>query len=190
MKKIPNFLILLGLLFFAGTSTNQAQTFKEQDKVINLGIGFGTTLYTGYSTTLPPVSISADLGLKGHVGPGVVGIGAYLGIAAAKYESSNLIYAYGYKYTYTIIGLRAAYHLVDLARKLDVYGGAMIGYDILNVEETGVQPNSVYFNPDSGGAIFCPFLGARYYLINNVALMGELGYGVSYLNLGVAFKLR
>ena len=49
MKKFLVTLLVLGCMTGATFAQN---TFKKGDKVINLGIGFGSTLYTGsYYTT-------------------------------------------------------------------------------------------------------------------------------------------
>jgi hypothetical protein len=55
----------------------------------------------------------------------------------------------------------------------------------VNVKETG-DPYDNY--EDSASHIaWALFIGARYYFRENMAVMAELGYGPSYLNLGLAF---
>lgn len=188
MKKNCKSFVLVVIAIVLGTSV-YGQYFKEKDKVLNLGIGLGTALYSGsyYSMTVPPLSASFEYGLKEGVGPGVIGIGGYLGIAGSKYEYSYPGYDWGWKYTYTVIGARGTYHLVDLADKFDFYGGLMLGYVIVSSKETGTH---TYYSDaaKSSFANLSIFAGARYYLQDNFALMAELGYGVAILNLGVSFK--
>ncbi len=43
------------------------------------------------------------------------------------------------------------------------------------------------YRPGSG-LVSSFFIGGRYYFSDSMAAMLELGYGVAYLNLGVAFK--
>lgn len=60
--------IFLIFAFFAVITHANAQEslFQKGDKVVNVGLGLGTTLYsgTGYSSTIPPVSVSAEFGVK------------------------------------------------------------------------------------------------------------------------------
>ncbi len=179
MKKVTKFLFLFSLaIFFANAS--YGQYFKEKDKVLNFGIGVGSALYvSGASTSFPPLSASFEYGLKEGVGPGVIGIGGLLGYTSAKYD----YFGGSWKTSYTVIGVRGSYHLVDLADKLDAYGGLMLGYSI--VSSSG---NWGLYAPSSSGANLSIFAGARYYLSDNFAVMAELGYGFATLNVGVALK--
>ena len=56
----------------------------------------------------------------------------------------------------------------------------------MNVKETG-EPYENYADSSSHIA-WSLFVGARYYFRENMAAMAELGYGPSYLNLGLAFS--
>ncbi len=63
MKKL---FALMFIAFFALTQmAAQDPIFVKGDKVLNLGIGLGTTLYTGsyYHMTVPPISASLELGI-------------------------------------------------------------------------------------------------------------------------------
>jgi hypothetical protein len=192
MKKNNPFLLALATIFCASVSIAHAQTFKAEDKVLNFGIGFGSNLHSGslYTTTVPPLSVSFEYGLKVDGGPGVIGAGAFLGVAGSKYENRYGTYTYGYKYTYTIIGLRGAYHLIDMVDLLDVYGGAMAGYKVVSATATGNLPGGISDTADGSEPSFTIFVGGRYYVATNIAVMAEIGFGVPYLNLGVAFKLN
>jgi hypothetical protein len=175
MNQLTKFLLLFSFAAFL-TGTVYGQYFKEKDKVLNIGIGLGSAIYaTGASTSFPPLSASFEYGLKEGVGPGVIGIGGLLGYTSANY--------YGWKTSYTVIGVRGSYHLVDLADKLDAYGGLMLGYSIVsNSGSIGT------YTASSSGANFSIFAGARYYLTDKFAVMAELGYGFAILNVGVALK--
>ena len=58
-------ILLLALLVCPAMNTN-SQEFEVGDKLINAGIGIGSTLYSGtfYKSTLPPIFVSADIGFK------------------------------------------------------------------------------------------------------------------------------
>jgi len=171
-------------------NASYGQYFKEKDKVINIGIGLGSTFYgTGYSTSFPPISASFDYGIKEGVGPGVIGIGGLLGYTSSKSDYSYLGTSYGWKVSYTIIGVRGTYHLVDIANKLDLYGGLMLSYSIVSVKETGDFGGLNVTSSEGSHANLSLFAGARYYFSDKFAVMGELGYGFTILNIGVAIKL-
>lgn len=180
-------ILLIGLIFFLAISLNaQNTTFNEGDKVLNLGIGFGSTLYSGsyYSSKVPPVSASFELGVKDELFDenSSLGIGGYLGYTGAKWEYSN----YGWDYTSVIIGARGALHY-QFIEKLDTYTGLMLGYNVVSSKSygtTGTISNSV-----GSGLTYSWILGGRYYFNNNLAGLLELGYGVAYLNIGIALKI-
>lgn len=180
MKQLTKILFLFSLIAFLNASV-YGQYFKEKDKVLNIGIGLGSAFYaTGGTTSFPPLSASFEYGVKEGVGPGVIGVGGLLGYTSAKY---NYFGGYYGKINYTVIGVRGSYHLVDLADKLDAYGGVMLGYSIVSA-----SGNWGTYTSASSGANFSIFAGARYYLTDQFAVMAELGYGFAILNVGVALK--
>ncbi len=70
--------------------------------------------------------------------------------------------------------------------KLDTYSGLLLGWDVVNVKETGVPYDN--YEDSASHIAWAWFIGARYYFRENMAAMAELGYGPSYLNLGLAFS--
>ena len=201
MKKI---LISTLILVFAFSFTNAQEStssndldpiFSEGDKVINLGIGLGSTLYTGngFSTTIPPISASFEYGILNDIlEKGSVGVGGYIGYTASKYEttyydwmSGNYV-DYGWEYGNLIIGARGSFHY-PLVDKLDTYAGMMLGYNVVSINEIG----DVSFGSSTAGSglAWSMYIGGRYWFNPKIAAMAELGYGIAYLNLGVAFKL-
>lgn len=183
-------------LFVAACSLQlaaQEPSFAKGDKVVNLGIGFGSVLYTGtyYSTVIPPVSVSFEKGINDDIlGGAVIGIGGYLGISSYKWEYPyNYMGAtWGYKYTNIILGARGSVHY-PFVEKLDTYAGLMLGYNISTSKEYGTIDPNYNYNESYGGFTYAFYVGGRYYFTESLAGMLELGYGISYLNLGVAFKL-
>jgi len=184
MKKATKFLSLL-ILAILINAVSYGQYFKEKDNVLNLGIGLGSAIYaSGGTTSFPPLSASFEYGVKEGVGPGVIGIGGLIGYTSAKYTFGVPGANYDWKTSYTVIGIRGSYHLVDLADKLDAYGGVMLGYSIVSVSGN----NGTYTAGSASSANFSIFAGGRYYLTEKFAVMAELGYGFAILNVGVALK--
>ena len=83
MKKL---LLLMAAGIVASAHLNaQEPTFLKGDKVLNLGLGLGSTLYSGtyYSSQVPPVSASLDIGIvDGVIEKGVIGVGPYVGYSS------------------------------------------------------------------------------------------------------------
>jgi len=188
MKKI--FALLLLTIFALPFVKAQENVFAVGDKVVNLGIGFGSIGYSafGYKTTVPPISISFEKGIKdGILDKGVLSIGGYLAYSANKWESSWAGGSYGWKYTNIYLGARGVLHY-PLVDKIDTYAGVLLGYHISSVHEIGTTTG--YVDPYSGGGlIFGGYVGGRYYFTDKLAAMGELGYGITWITIGVSIKL-
>jgi hypothetical protein len=191
MKKL--LLSLLVVVFAFTQLLAQESTFKKGDKVVNFGIGLGSTLWTGagYKMGIPPISASGEMGIVSLLNDkATIGVGGYLGYSSHKYSGTYFIFPNYYTdsetYSNFIIGARGAFHYA-LLDKLDTYAGLILGFDIESSKYTGTgtRPSSY---PTGGGLISSEFVGARYYFSNSFAVMGELGYGITYLNLGVALK--
>jgi hypothetical protein len=136
--RTKHFLILLVILSIH--LSGNTQPFVKGDKAINLGLGIGSTLYSGvgYNTGLPPLSASFEYGVT-ELGPGVTGIGGYFGLSFYKWTDTWSGSTYGRKYSSTIIVARGNYYC-HFSEKLDTYAGLMLGYDIISSEATGDWP--------------------------------------------------
>lgn len=187
MKKI---VLPVLLLLVTVTAANAQDVFRKNDLVFNAGIGFGSNLYsgTGYKTTVPPVSVSGEVGVVDNLingNNGSIGVGGYLGYTAAKYTYPT--FNYGWKYNSVIIGARGTFHY-QFARNLDTYAGAMLGYNIVSAKTTG-DWGTVTGTASGSEFSFTLFVGARYYFTEGFGVFGELGYGVATFNVGVAFRM-
>lgn len=183
MKKIIFSLLSLFVLFSVSAQT----TFNKGDKVLNLGIGLGSTLYggSGYKTTVPPISASFEYGIVDGLidGKASIGVGGYFGYTASKYEFMG--FTSDYKYSSAIIGARGSFHYA-LVEKLDTYAGLSLGYNIVSAKYDGDA--SINYAAEASAVYLGCYLGARYYFTDSFAVMAELGYDIAYLNIGVAFK--
>ncbi|MDR0371057.1 MAG: hypothetical protein LBH80_04300 [Prevotellaceae bacterium] len=175
MKKI-----IFGLfLLFSFSAASQAQVFSQGDKVVNVGIGFGSYLGgSGYSIIIPPLAGSFEYGIVDGLinGNASIGVGGYLGFASEK--------TFDWHYNYFILGARGAFHY-QFVDKLDTYAGLILGYNITSSSGSGIGVN----NNSLSGFAYSTFVGARYYFTESIAAFAEIGYGISILQLGVAIKL-
>ncbi|MFS4448383.1 hypothetical protein [Maribacter sp. 2307UL18-2] len=175
MKK--NILYLTFLVLFS--TTVSAQEFVKGTNVINAGIGLGGT-FGSYATTSQSLGLSASFerGIWEIPGPGVISLGGFLGYKSYEYD----FFGGSDRWTYTIVGVRGAYHFNGLnVEKLDVYGGVMLSYNILSFSGTSGDFGS---RPSATG-----FVGGRWFFSDSFAAFAEAGYGVAYLTLGVSFRL-
>ncbi len=165
------------LLAFAFQSSN-AQEFSIDDNVISAGIGLGGN-YGSFSTSsqTPGLSLQYERGVWGIVGRDVISLGGYLGYKSYTYDAGIA----DDKWTYTIVGIRGAYHFNGInVQNLDIYGGAMLSYNILSFEGSGNYGSDLAATG---------FIGGRWYFSNSFATMAEIGYGVANITVGVSLKL-
>jgi hypothetical protein len=180
----------LGLILSI-SSIAGAQSFDKGTKVASLGIGIGSSLGSfDYSTQIPGISLMYEQGIAQAGNVGVIGLGGYVGYKSFSWETKSGTIESKSKWNYTIIGLRGALHFTGIDKEnLDLYGGVMASYNLLNYsyeDNTGFNSgNTGNFGNSAGLTLFA---GARYYFSDNLAAFAELGYGVAYLNLGLAVK--
>jgi hypothetical protein len=184
MKKI----ILLSafvVAFFTGMAQNPI--FVKGDKVVNIGLGLGSGLGTYYKMSIPPISLSAEYGiLDGLLEKGSVGVGAYLGFSSYKYDWGYTVTS---KTTHIYVGPRGAFHY-PFMDKLDTYAGLSFGFRYYRWKyDSDITDLGSNYNENSLGIYSYWFVGARYYFTEKLAAMAELGYGITYLNIGIALKL-
>ena len=179
--------LLLIALFVAISSAAIAQgggsSFNNGDNLVNVGIGIGSPFFgSGYSSSLPVnPSFSYEKGITD-----AISVGGQISYASSKFDDrpySN----YSFKENAFYIGARGSYHLnqyLDLDSRFDIYGGASLGYVIVNVSD-----NTGYTGSAASDIGFGLFAGGKYYFQENTAVYAELGYqSLAFLNIGVAFK--
>lgn len=196
MKKILCILSLTTLLAFFANSAN-AQAWQKSTKVLALGVGGSYFWHIGnyYRTTLGVrYYYGYGWGLTGQLNfQGEFGIHKYVGIGFTTGVGGRA----GWIYTSTgevnwPAGVIANFHFYQLiadktgknihADKLDIYAGVNVGSGIAAVffpGETQILP--IFF---AG-----PQVGVRYYFSKRVGVNGEVGFGKSWVNAGLVFKL-
>ena len=182
--------------------------FDENSHVINIGVGFGSrayrTLYSGgaysYGRT-PAFSITYEQPWKKKLGPGYLGIGAYFGFQNehfkydyAYYNNSFVLNNYYYKHSWNhfMVAARGVYHWDVLnSKNAEVYAGVIIGMRFqTHSYETNDPGNKDPFSYSQSFAYpaYSVFAGARWYFAKNFGLFAEVGYGISYANVGMSIK--
>jgi hypothetical protein len=163
MKKI--FLVLAVVIFAAVNLNAQSPAFEKGDKVLSFTAGL--PYVSTYSAVIPPVMAGLEVGIvDGILERGAVGIGGYLGFQTFSHFSNVLL------------GVRGAFHYT-FVDNLDTYAGFSTGWR-LGFAEDGYTAWTGFTHSE--------FIGARYYFTNSFAVQAEMGYGISWLTAGVAFK--
>ncbi|GIV27354.1 MAG: hypothetical protein KatS3mg027_1168 [Bacteroidia bacterium] len=202
MRKILLTLTLAGTLSVQNIQAQDA--FGKGSTVLNLGLGLGGVVGywgAGYSAT-PYLNTSLDIGV--YEFPDVkglsIGLGGYLGYKSTSYtyggtwvdKKGNIHYDEPVKstWTYFAIGFRPTIHYSFSSANAEVYAGLPLGYVIVSHKysnpEYAYYANTTYPSYVGYGLIF----GGRYFFSKSFGAYLELGYGISYLNLGVSFKFK
>ena len=166
--------------------------FDVGTNAVNLGIGlgnrygYGSGLLGGSSSVSPALSVSYERGIL-PLGPGVLGVGAFVGYQGASYDLGG---GDKWKYTDLIVTLRGAFHYPVLP-KFDAYGGLSLGLRHLGVSFSG--PSGSFYNSlgsqaSANEAAMNLFVGGRYFFTSGIGAFAELGYDQTYLKVGLTAK--
>ena len=167
-------------------------TFHKGFGIINLGMGLfspnnGYDLF-GSLKSAPALTLAYDRGVVEGIGPGTIGIGGLIGYKRYSYDFPNT----DDKATWTdlVLMARGTYHynLTDNPQ-LDTYGGISVGFRA-NFYKNDVSPDRDRYNDDGLHLAYGLFAGARYYLTERFGAFGELGYDMSYLKLGLSYRIQ
>ena len=170
--------------------------FDQGDNVLGVGVGLLGGYSVGWSgtgaTQTPALNVHFDHGM-GDLGPGTWGLGGYVGYKTIGYTSKSVFYNIDYKYTYLVVGARGTWHYNEWHgnEKLDTYGGLMLAYRSIKYDDKtdyGAYGNLNTYTYSGSGVGFSGFVGARYYFTDMIGAYGELGYGLTWLQLGLAAK--
>ena len=186
MKK--NNLLLVLCMFFFVTAQSQRDNFGQGNSAINVGIGFGNTIYSSYDFGFPSFSASYEYGVieidMGSSLKGVIGAGGIIG-----YGGANQDYGWGeVKNTFILVVARANYHFI-FHEKFDPYAGMILGYYFGN-STVEYKPGSSYwdYNDDANGFHGGVYGGVRWFFTPGFAVFSELGWNISIFTIGATFK--
>lgn len=198
MKKLA--LSVIAILSISLASN--AQAFEKGGKYISLGLGgsnfwhissngyFGSYGNFGYTPITGQLSVQGEFGVHKYVG---VGFTTGIGGRAAGTGIYRYGWGSGYSSEFNIpIGVIANFHFYQLiadkvskdihADKLDVYAGLNLGSGVAMFPGTDpLQVSALFF--------VGPQVGARYFFTPNMAANLEVGYGKTWVNGGLTFKV-
>jgi hypothetical protein len=168
MKKITSLsaILLCAIINLNAQDKGSSALFNKGTKVVSAGIGLGGAFGI-------PIALGAEFGVTDNIG-----VGAIAGYGRRSYGVAG----YSYAINNILIGARGNYHL-PLIDKIDTYGGLTAGYNVASISGTAVAGTS------AGGVFISGHVGGRYYVTKPLSIQAELGYGIAYLTVGVAYKL-
>lgn len=179
MKKI----FILAAFMLAFVSSQAQDVFKKGDNLIGAQVGIGKGLAISATYERAVVDNLFD-------GKGSIGVGGYVGYLHDKDSYTYGGIEAGWKYDDIILGARGNLHY-QFINRLDTYAGLMLGYEVVNAKAYGKGTGGgtiTEASADASGFAFSIHVGTRYYFTDNFAAGVELGYGVSYANVGIAYK--
>ncbi|OJV35993.1 MAG: hypothetical protein BGO29_14290 [Bacteroidales bacterium 36-12] len=195
MTKKIFFTLILVFTCSVFVSVNAKDIFSKGDQAVGIGIGIGSYYGgDGYSSGIPPISVSYERGIVEGLlnGKGSIGVGGYAAYTSNKWEGSyfngTTDVTYGWKYNYIVLGARGAFHY-QFVDKLDTYTGLMLGYNIVSSKYIGNNIAMSTTNNNTSGFGFSAFIGGRYHFSPKYAAYAEVGYGISALELGLSIRL-
>ena len=181
--------ILIATAFFIGIKKSSAQKeFSSGQNILGVSVGVGGSLQSAaYDKQSPTIAMIYERGIWDGIGPGNIGLGAYLGFKSYNYRGKDFFGTYNYKWNYTVFGIRGAYHYDFIGDgKLDTYGGVMLGLANTNFKYSYSYDYLNYNVPDykRTALIADVFVGTKYYLTPKIAIFGEASFNVSLISLG------
>lgn len=190
--------ILLPVFLLTGVQKTHAQAFEKGGTYLNVNIGGGHLFLVNKNGWSGSVNGGAQVQMEWGIHK-YVGLGFAAGIMGGRYGWGYGYGYYGYGYGggyggYGVlsvpVGIIANFHFYQLIEdkttkdihgdKLDIYAGVNAGSGIGYVPTPRVLSALFFAGPQ---------VGVRYYFKPNIAVGGEVGYGKTFVNGGVTFKL-
>ena len=190
MKNLIIVLLTITLSVNMANAQETTKTFAKGDNVLGVGFGVGGVYgFSTYSSQSPVFGLQYDRGIIELKMGGVIGVGGFVGYKSIVYKNNKNNGSYKDKWNIIVIGARGTFHY-DLFKvdKLDTYAGTMIAFHAVG-HSYDYPGNASYDGGKHASAAYASlFAGAKYYFAPAVAGFAEVGYGVSWLTAGIAFK--
>jgi hypothetical protein len=177
------YVFVLLILFSATDIFALDQVIRKGENIVSLNLGFGSDNFKGkyFIKRSPLLSVSYERGVMDSVaGRGSIGVGGLLGICTYKRGNTHG----GYTYNDLVMAGRGTFHYPFIPG-LDTYTGMILGFNFSNTGSYGDPP---YDFKSNDGLIFGWFVGAKYYFTDKLAGQAEVGVGMTYVNIGLAFR--
>ena len=169
--------LLFFFLFIGFSGFSQGSPFTSSSNVVHIGLGLGDPDTYAPSGATPFIGVSYDRGIIDDLGIGNLGVGGMVGVK--HFWDDNL----DGNWQRILIAGRGTYHFNFVnSYNFDFYVGGMLGFFLWSGETEIIGENT---NVNSS---FGAFAGIHYYFSENFGIYGEAGYGLGFLNGGIAFN--
>ncbi len=187
-------ILFLSVFIFCFSLSAQKSAIKPGQIQLNAGVGLLST-YTADVTTsvVPPLSVSAEVFVSPNISLGVYG--AYTNVLGeSTYQNADIVEEYDN--TTSQVAFKAAIYSNDLDA-WRVYGGMLAGVSMTNVDKMSapikgdvISDDAPSFTrPDAPNSfLFSGFVGVHRKVNSTLSMYGELGFGISLVNVGVSYK--
>jgi hypothetical protein len=180
MKALSLFFFVVVVSAFLFPTSSHAQ-FGETSTF--LGPHIGLAAYE--SAPSFGANFETALNKPGELGDGLLG----LSVRADYFNYSyNLGFTNDWSYTWITVGAYCNYHFKVGEGKFDPFVGLGLGYQNVSVDY-GDAGQGNYSNSWGSGVFFAGNAGARYFFSKSLALRALLGFGVTYIVVGVDFGI-
>jgi hypothetical protein len=157
-------------------STGNAQ-FEKRGNYIGPRVGIGAN--------------GSSLALGGGYEYGITDVIGIGGLVDYYQYSYSALGGFGGKYTYIVFGPQGNYHftkILKLDSKLDPFAGLVLAYEHISWKWDNAYYGRVW-SPSASGITLGGQVGLRYFMSPKLALYSQLGFGITYLKVGVDFAL-
>ncbi len=170
--------IIISVFVICSIFVADAQTFKKDDLLIDLGAGFGESWFTQIKAK-PMFNISIENGILNMSNFASLGIGVYGSHYNAYYEKDE--------YLTSVIAVKAVLHFTIFnSRKFDFYAGSLDGI-IFN--QSHYYIGNILFSDDTIMPYTNILIGSRWMLKDNFGVFAELHSFYPLITGGVTIKL-
>jgi hypothetical protein len=179
MKTLSVFFFLVVVSIFLFPASSSAQ-FGETSTFLGPHIG----LAAFESSPTFGANFETAINKPGELGDGILAISG-----RADYTSFDWGTGSYYKWTLISIGAYCNYHFKVGEGKFDPFVGLGLGYHIWDHSYTGPEGGDLFTGTWSSGISIDATAGARYFFSKSMALRALLGFGVTYLVVGLDFGI-
>lgn len=172
--------------------------FEKGTQYINgmVGLGWSYKYNDGdYNTrNFPAISFSYERGFFEVEDAGIVSLGIMGGWNTARYKFKNDHFDAKYSWNTWFFGAMGNIYFTEFDfitdPNLQLYAGLALGGRIVSADGAGTYPAEPIFDAGTSVKILLNVhAGAKYFFSDHWAGFVELGYGTSYINFGITYKL-
>lgn len=145
--------------------------------------------YVGVHVGLSGVGSAAALGVNGEIAyHDRIGIGAWADTWSYGESFGTALGTVSWDVRYIALAGTGSYHIpIESSPKWDPFIGLALGYYVVTSESRGLT--GVTYSGDASRVFIGGFGGTRYAFNDNLSGVARLGFGASYLTLGVDLRL-